>query len=87
MATEKKTDRKTAAKTVAKSVAKTPSAPRSVQVSHAQKATNGSALTHEEIARRAYEKFVLRGRLNGFAAEDWFAAEAELSAGRRSARS
>jgi len=34
--------------------------------------------SHDEIARRAYELFEARGRLDGFHLEDWLRAEAEL---------
>lgn len=33
----------------------------------------------EEIARRAYELYVARGRAEGHEMEDWFRAERELS--------
>jgi hypothetical protein len=34
--------------------------------------------THEQIAKRAYEKWVKRGRPNGTHMQDWLEAEAEL---------
>jgi hypothetical protein len=34
----------------------------------------------ESVAERAYEKFVSRGRQDGFDREDWIAAEQELAA-------
>jgi hypothetical protein len=34
----------------------------------------------DEIAKRAYEKFVLRGSVHGFDVQDWFDAEDELRA-------
>jgi hypothetical protein len=36
--------------------------------------------THDEIARRAYEIFIERGRPEGQDQEHWFAAEAQLTA-------
>jgi hypothetical protein len=37
--------------------------------------------TNDEIARRAYELFEQRGRVDGHDREDWFQAERELTAG------
>lgn len=34
--------------------------------------------THQEIAARAYELHVQRGRLDGYAMDDWLQAEYEL---------
>ncbi|MER3417314.1 MAG: hypothetical protein C4297_14060 [Gemmataceae bacterium] len=34
--------------------------------------------THEEIAKRAYEKWVQKGRPEGTSLQDWLEAEAEL---------
>lgn len=36
--------------------------------------------SHDEIARRAYELFLARGREHGRAKEDWLTAERELHA-------
>jgi hypothetical protein len=36
--------------------------------------------SHDEIARRAYELFLARGRQHGRAHEDWMTAERELRA-------
>lgn len=36
------------------------------------------AVSQEDIAKRAYEKYVGRGCLEGFAEQDWFEAEREL---------
>jgi Protein of unknown function (DUF2934) len=33
---------------------------------------------HDEIARRAYELFVMRGRAEGLQLDDWLQAEREL---------
>jgi hypothetical protein len=41
-----------------------------------------SAAHVDSIAERAYEKFVSRGRQDGFDLEDWVAAEQELAAGK-----
>jgi hypothetical protein len=37
------------------------------------------APTHEQIARRAYELYLARGRVDGFEREDWMEAEKQLS--------
>lgn len=34
--------------------------------------------THEQIAARAYQIFIERGRLNGYDQDDWLQAEYEL---------
>ena len=39
-----------------------------------------SSVSSEEIAKRAYEKFVARGGAHGSDQEDWAAAERELMA-------
>jgi hypothetical protein len=39
-------------------------------------------ISHDEIARLAYARFLARGSVHGFDGEDWFAAEAELRASR-----
>ena len=39
-----------------------------------------TAPTREEIARRAYEIYVARGRTGGHETEDWVQAERELAA-------
>jgi hypothetical protein len=39
---------------------------------------SGSTLTHEQIAKRAYERWVKRGRPHGNDKQDWLEAEAEL---------
>ncbi|XXF79843.1 DUF2934 domain-containing protein [Myxococcaceae bacterium GXIMD 01537] len=39
-------------------------------------------LSHEEIARRAYDIFVARGGQHGNHEEDWLQAERELKLGR-----
>ena len=35
--------------------------------------------SHDEIAARAYELYVQRGRLDGYAMDDWMQAEYELT--------
>jgi hypothetical protein len=35
---------------------------------------------HDAIAQRAYEFYLDRGRVDGYAVEDWLKAEAELAA-------
>ena len=40
--------------------------------------TNGNV--EEEIRRRAYELFEQRGRVHGYAQDDWIQAEAEVQA-------
>ena len=49
--------------------------------------STSSGNLEEEIRRRAYELYELRGREDGFAEEDWTRAEREVLArrGRRSA--
>ncbi len=39
-------------------------------------------ITHEDIARRAYELFEARGGAEGLHLDDWLAAEAELRGAR-----
>ena len=38
----------------------------------------GPVLDHDEIERRAYFRYLDRGGVDGFAFEDWIAAETEL---------
>jgi hypothetical protein len=35
-------------------------------------------LTHDQIAKRAYEKWIKKGRPHGTNVQDWLEAEAEL---------
>ena len=37
-----------------------------------------STVDHEQIAKRAYELYLARGRAEGFAEQDWKQAEKEL---------
>lgn len=39
-----------------------------------------AAPTHEEIAIRSYELYLLRGAADGYHEQDWLQAEAELQA-------
>jgi hypothetical protein len=41
--------------------------------------------THDEVAKRAYGRFLARGATDGRASEDWFEAERELRQGRAGA--
>ena len=52
-------------------------------IQHASPEPAPAAPSHEEIARRAYELYLSRGRGNGAAAEDWLQAERELRGDRR----
>ncbi|MGK5087430.1 DUF2934 domain-containing protein [Bdellovibrionota bacterium FG-2] len=42
------------------------------------KMTGKSTLSHADIAQRAYELYLAKGRKNGNEKEDWLKAEAEL---------
>jgi large subunit ribosomal protein L7/L12 len=44
-------------------------------------------ITNEQIAARAYERFVARGHQHGHDVEDWIAAEADLKRAEESKRS
>ncbi len=44
-----------------------------------RKAITSEPVTHEHIAARAYDLYLLRGQAEGFALADWLAAEAELT--------
>ena len=46
-------------------------------------ARSNTVLTHEQIARRAYEIFLARGGQHGSAEQDWQQAERELRLGRQ----
>ena len=41
-----------------------------------------NSISREDVERRAYERFVERGRADGADVEDWLEAERELLAGR-----
>ncbi len=81
MTTTRKTTTKTtetkAAPAESRKTAKTVAAPK---VASAKTATPAKRQpTSDEIAARAYEKYVARGRAHGYDREDWLAAEAELT--------
>jgi hypothetical protein len=59
-----------------KATSKTRSTPPVTQFAGVEK--QKSTPTREEIARRAYEIYVARGRVAGREAEDWYQAEREL---------
>jgi len=46
-------------------------------------AENHRAITKDDVARRAYELFLARGRVDGHDVEDWLEAERQLAARRR----
>jgi hypothetical protein len=55
------------------------SAPKMKTASTAKTAAVSTAEpTHDEIAARAYELYLARGSVDGYNAEDWMLAEAEL---------
>lgn len=41
--------------------------------------SSSATVRHEDIERRAYERFVQRGREDGHDLDDWLEAERELS--------
>jgi Protein of unknown function (DUF2934) len=43
---------------------------------------DAAAIPHDEVARRAYEKFMARGGTHGSDVDDWLEAEHELLAAR-----
>ncbi len=60
---------------------KTPAKPPlAAAVTHAS--NHSSTDIHEQVRRRAYELYEHRGRLDGFAEQDWLQAERELRAAR-----
>ena len=60
----------------------TPVAQAATPVAQAAAPARNTALTHEQIARRAYEIFLARGGQHGNAEQDWQQAERELRLGR-----
>ena len=56
------------------------SAPKAVKAAKAGsvEAAAKAGPTHEEIAIRSYELYLLRGAADGFHEQDWLQAEAEL---------
>jgi hypothetical protein len=57
------------------------SAPKAAKAAKASTAAATKAVpTHEEIAIRSYELYLLRGAADGFHEQDWLQAESELQA-------
>jgi hypothetical protein len=50
-----------------------------VRKTSAPRTSKKIGITHETIARRAYERFIERGMQHGMDLEDWLAAERELN--------
>ena len=46
-------------------------------------AENHRAITKDDVAQRAYELFLARGRVDGHDVEDWLEAERQLDADNR----
>lgn len=59
-----------------KSMSKTRTAPATTQITGVEKTK--PAPTRDEIASRAYEIYLARGKAGGGEAEDWYQAEREL---------
>jgi Protein of unknown function (DUF2934) len=55
--------------------------PEEPMVTPVARPSNKHSVSTESVAKRAYEKFVARGRTHGGDREDWMAAERELNAG------
>jgi hypothetical protein len=70
-----------ASKTRSVSTPKVPPKPP-VAATAASITSNSAADLYERICRRAYELYEQRGRLDGFAEQDWLQAEAELTTAR-----
>lgn len=60
-----------------------PVAQAATPVVQAAAPARNTVLTHEQIARRAYEIFMARGGQNGSPEQDWQQAERELRLGRQ----
>jgi hypothetical protein len=56
---------------------------KTVERRAADKATPGGILSQEQVARRAYELYLSRGRRHGADLDDWLQAERELRAAPR----
>ena len=65
---------------MATSPTRTPTRARSTKREVPAATTQELQVPFDEIAARAYEKFVARGYLDGFNEQDWFDAEDELRA-------
>ncbi len=57
-----------------------PSAQRTTSQSPSTRETPSVQISHEAIAKRAYEKFLARGGKHGNDLKDWLEAERELKA-------
>jgi hypothetical protein len=62
--------------TVKAKTEKTTSAPK---VSRARSIETVPVLMRDEVALRAYERFIARGQQHGYDVEDWLSAERELA--------
>ena len=77
-----KTSKSTTPKTTTpKEVA--PDTPRSSRARTTTRKKAAALPTYQDIAARAYLRYMERGCAPGFEIEDWLAAEAELTAGRK----
>ncbi len=57
-----------------------PSAQRTTSQPPATRETSNIQISHEAVAKRAYEKFLARGGKHGNDLKDWLEAERELKA-------
>ncbi len=53
--------------------------PRPIPLPTPQEAAEARTELEEQIRRRAYELYEQRGRVDGYALDDWLQAEAEVS--------
>ena len=53
--------------------------PRPIPLPTPQEAAEARAELEEQIRRRAYELYEQRGRVDGYALDDWLQAEAKVS--------
>ena len=53
--------------------------PKPISLRTPQEAAEARAELEEQIRRRAYELYEQRGRIDGYALDDWLQAEAEVS--------
>lgn len=58
--------------------ARSTTAESQVSIGQGRSASAGRGVTHDMIARRAYEIWESRGRVDGYAQQDWEQAEREL---------
>lgn len=73
--------KKTASESIPTSSRAVPAEAKPKAVSRPKKSSSKAA-TREMIAKRAYELYVARGRVDGYAEQDWRQAELELNGGR-----